>query len=45
MSDVNFSKVFCSNFIIYLSFLNSNFIPFMCLKKLSLEEEANMPTR
>ncbi len=44
MLDVSFSRLFCSNFIFHLSFLNSNFIPFMCLQKFSLEEEVNMLT-
>jgi hypothetical protein len=44
MSDVNYSRLLCLNLIFHLSFLNFNFIPFMCLYKLFLEEETNMPT-
>ncbi len=44
MLDVSSSKVLYSTFIFHLSFLNSNFIPFMCLQKFSLEEEADMST-
>ncbi len=43
MLDVSSSTLLYSNLIFHLSFLNLNFIPFMCLQKFSLEEEADMP--
>ncbi len=42
MLDVSSSRLFCSNFILHLSFMNSNFIHFRCLQKFSLEEEVDM---
>ncbi len=42
MLDVSFSKLLCSNFIFHMSLLNSRFIFFMCLQKLSLEEKIDM---
>ncbi len=44
MLDVSFSKLLCSNFIFHMSLLNSRFIFFMCLQKLSLEEKFDMLT-
>jgi hypothetical protein len=31
MLDVSSTKLLCSNFIFHLSFLDSNFIPLICL--------------
>ncbi len=42
MLDVSSYTLLCSNLIFHLSFLNFNFIPFMCLQKLSLEEDVDM---
>jgi hypothetical protein len=44
MLDVSSSRLFYSNFNFHLSFLNFNFIIFMCLYKLSLEGEVDMST-
>jgi hypothetical protein len=43
MLNVSSSKLFDSKFIFHL-FLKSNFIPFRCLYKFSLDKEVDIPT-
>jgi hypothetical protein len=44
MLDVSSSRLLCSNLTFLLSFLDFNFIPFICLYKFSLDKEADMLT-